>query len=145
MKTILLASPVLVGINLGIASTTAMAIEMDDLEVTIRVIDSEKEDLREITNTIELPEELKQDTERHAGDDRHDEVENRDGEDGKEHGEELDESKEDYDEAHEHRDEVQEDYDEAREERDEVKDDYDDAKEDIEEDDDNEETGGDDD
>ena len=52
MRKVVLLVPVLCAV---IASGRAMAVEMDDLEVTIRVIDSVKEHKGDIGHTLELP------------------------------------------------------------------------------------------
>jgi hypothetical protein len=52
MRKVILLMPVLCAV---FASEHAMAVEMDDLEVTIRVIDSIKEHRGDIGHTLELP------------------------------------------------------------------------------------------
>lgn len=142
----------------ALASDIALAIEMNDLEVTIRVIDSAKEergDVRsdrenrsQISHKLELPS-----FKEASDDDKHQKHENdtpgsgehRDrtrgefgdrGDHEKEHFDEVkgefDDIKQDYDGIKEDFNEVKEDYTEAKEDYDEAKEDYDQAKDDYE-------------
>lgn len=98
----------------------ALAIDMRDLEVTIRVLENERDNPEEIANTIELPPELRQDMDQHRSDnDRNADADSTERSD--------DEVKEEYEQASDDRDDVKESYEDAREDHDDAKDDHDDA------------------
>ena len=126
----------------------AVAIEMNDLEVTIRVIESDRDvsgdkpDRSEIGHKLELPEFKdadEHDAKRQFGDrdldeyrDRNERIQERD--DGSENRELSDEDREEakkaQDEAREDRDEARDEHSEARDDLDEARDDHDEARED---------------
>ena len=139
----------------AIVGKNAVAIEIDDLEVTIRVIEPDREDRGDLSHELELPdfreekhEPLKEGDGREPREnetsrrDRHEHADYKDGvkegyDDAKQEfknaKEEQDESKRDLEEVKQDRDEVKEDLEESRESRDEAMDDRDTSKEDREE------------
>jgi chromosome segregation ATPase len=140
-----------VALYTALATDIALAIEMDDLEVTIRVIDSAREDQGDVRgdreNRSEISHKLELPAFKEASDDnKHQMREHRDRR-GREYGDrgdiekehfddvkgEFDEIKQDYDGVKEDYDEVKDDYNEAKEDYDEAKEDYDAAKEDYDE------------
>jgi hypothetical protein len=133
----------------------AMAIEIDDLEVTIRVIKPSKEDRDDISHKLELPNftEVKretQDSDIRGESDKKDRVDHQSEsrerrhddrkeerqhavEDYKDKKEESENAKEGYEEAKEDFDSAKEDHEAAMEDRNEAIEDHEEAREDHEE------------
>lgn len=137
----LLAMPVLFVTFVG---NNAIAREMDDLEVTIRVIESNREAKEDISHKLELPNfqevEIRNKSGHEqsglskGGGDRHQRGDRKEriGDNG-EHKDHQYSDEDNRKEVEEARHRVKEDFEQAREEHDEAKQDYDEAKEDNDE------------
>lgn len=98
---------------------------MDDLEMTIRVIDNDRDDIGSVSHRLELP--------RFENDDHKSEAEHHDDRD--EHKEDSHDSKEAYEDSMDDRDDAKEDHDDAKDDHDDAMEDYDDAKNEVDDDD----------
>jgi hypothetical protein len=122
----------------AIVGKNAVAIEIDDLEVTIRVIEPDREDRDDLSHKLELPDFREEKHEQLGGGDsreyRENETSRRDRDrDRHEHADYKDGVKEGYDDAKQDFDNAKEEQDESKRDLEEVKQDRDEAKEDLEE------------
>lgn len=123
---------VITGLGCALVGEHAMAIDMGDLEVTIRVIDSDKDDRGDIGHKLELPNSLRIDRGEKAKDEPHGEKEK-----GRQHSDadsERHESKKEHDDeayssSKEHHEARKEDRNTEREEMEILKEEYNSLKE----------------
>ena len=107
----------------GLANAQASAADFDDLEITIRVIENDKEDIKDVTQRLELPKMLddkklltREKSKEHKGrEDHYDDNQEESRQEYEDHREEHSAAKEDQDDAKEDHDSAKEDAEDSRE------------------------------